>query len=147
MKKPPKNRDGFRSRGSELNYLHDLVAYWWHRDGGMSRIVHELERFEELLAASGLDDGSIALQEHWTLLHQVRGNFHQCSQHREREIVLIQRALEIGGPIGEINFEYLANKWLELAHFYVAEGKNERAKAAYVAATQLSQCHGFHIET
>lgn len=67
----------------------------------------DLLRFQELLTKRGEDDGSIQLQEHWTLYYSLIGNIGLQKHHLQRAIELIRMLLELGGPVADIDHEYL----------------------------------------
>ena len=145
MMKRPRKQSTFSSTGSELNYLNDWISYWWHQRLDQAKALQLCDRFEELLIPQGRDDGSLALQEHWGLLHEVRGNLDQAIWHREREIALLNRLFEISDPIGEIDHKYLANRLGGLAELYKQNGDLDKAVQALGTAKELAKAHKFHF--
>jgi hypothetical protein len=121
-------RTDFLNRADELNYVSDMVRYVASRKQLNSEVaVRFLEKFERLLKESGKDDGSIILQDHWSLFHEVRGDYRKAIPHREREIALIEQLFEIGGPVGPINKDFLSKTIQTLAQDYLAEGEQDKA--------------------
>jgi hypothetical protein len=126
-KRPPFRRD-FLGNGDELNYLSDVLTYLGSIDEtGTEEAIRLLGRFADLLNQRGLDDGSIMLQDHWALLHELRGNVAQAIVHRQREIALIERSFTLGGPVGDVNHAFLRAKMEMLAHDYCRHGEQEMA--------------------
>ena len=108
MSKRPKVRYDFLNNHDELNHLSDMI-HFYIQGGHTPPMPAEslLRRFHDLLTRVGLDNGSIVLQDHWALLHEVEGRKAQAIAHREREIELIERLFAIGGPVGDINDQFL----------------------------------------
>lgn len=67
----------------------------------------DLSRFHELLTTQGEDDGSITLQEHWTLYYTLIGNTGLQKHHLQRTIELVTMLLEVGGPVADFDHKYL----------------------------------------
>jgi hypothetical protein len=104
----PPLRTNFLGRADELNYLSDLVRCLAREtDDDINERSLTLARFEELLGESGVDDGSIILQDHWALFYEAQGDLGNAAQARAREIELIDNLFSIGGPVGPITSEYL----------------------------------------
>src|SRR4051812_34582531 len=98
MAKQPKRRRKFLNGGDELNYLSDKIcSHLQNRRRFPKRLEAILHRFHDILDESGLDDGSIMLQDHWALLHEAEGRMVEAIVHREREIELIEHLFSIGG--------------------------------------------------
>jgi hypothetical protein len=120
----------FLNDADELNYLSDKIQ-------SHSKTEHECPAemglvlccFHEILARVGLDDGSIILQDHWALLHEVEGRTKQAIEHREREIERIEHLFSIGGPVGPINQQFLIQTLHTLHQNYVRVGDFEKADA------------------
>ena len=94
-------RKKYLNEADELNCLADTLSMDSHYT------PDTLSRFHALLQARGEDDGSILLQEHWALYYAVIGNNIFSIKHYERAIELVHRLLTIGGPVGDINEEYV----------------------------------------
>ena len=87
----------------ELNDLADRLQSspmkrWYKRD---------LSRLQELLTKRGEDDGSIVLQEHWSLYYSLIGQTEQQKRHLHRTVELITMLLEMGGPVAEFDQKYI----------------------------------------
>jgi hypothetical protein len=139
--KKPETRNEFLNTTDERNHLSDMVQYFASRDQCQSEeAAPYLRRFQELLDECGPDDGSIMLQDHWALLHEVRSELPKAIMHREREIELTEQLLAIGGPVGPINEAFLAEKLCALARDYSQTGEfnkaNELLRRANRAAEQ-----------
>ncbi len=110
----PTSCDVFLGDRDELNELNRRLSYFYvEKLIELTESIRALERFEFLLNQIGTDDGSINLQEHWVLYHQITGNIDSEILHRENEIRLVQRLLSIGEPIGPFNETYL-NRLIEI---------------------------------
>jgi hypothetical protein len=128
MTKRPTPRSEFLGPPDELNYLSDMVTYFSSIGQiGSPEATALLARFAGLLEQSGLDDRSIVLQEHWALLHEVRGDMAQAIRHRERQIELIERLFAIGGPVGSVNYTFLRATMQKLVDNCRRHGQHERA--------------------
>ncbi len=90
----------------EMMDLNDLADRLQSRPKKKS-YKRDLSRFQELLTKRGEDDGSIQLQEHWTLYYSLIGNIGLQKHHLQRAIELIMMLLELGGPVADIDHEYL----------------------------------------
>ena len=105
----PRPRRRFLNVGDELNHLNNLVR-WWAAVELLESVegVKAVDRFQELLNASGTDDGSIMLQEHWAVYFGAVGDRMQALRHRVREVALVERLVQIGSPDGTFDQRYLA---------------------------------------
>jgi hypothetical protein len=121
----------------ELNHLNDKINYWWKERGNRSKAMHYIDRFSELLSHCGKDDGSIMLQDHWALLHEIRNEIVEAISHREKEIALVKRLFSIGGPVGIIDYKWLSDKLSELAILYEKNGENDRASSTLIEVEGL----------
>ena len=122
----------------ELNYLNGLLSPR-RREGATSPDTERaVRRFEDLLSSRGSDDGSISLQEHLTLLHEIKGGFATAALHCRREIDLLVRSLDLGGPVGPITVPYVAGRMVHLGRLYVASSDKEAAVAAFREAVRFS---------
>ena len=124
MKRPMKRHD-FLSSGDELNYLNDVVRYL-AAQGDVEKVAPCLNRMHELLRPMGTDDGSIMLQDHWAVLHEIRGDFVQAVPHRQREVELIEKLFEIDGPIAPVDFGFLIQTMDALANDYLQFGEVDK---------------------
>jgi hypothetical protein len=128
MIKQPDVRHSFVNEADELNYLNDMISFLsQNRMESASNLESLVHRFHELLARAGSDDGSIVLQDHWALLHEVKGRMAQAIPHRECEVERIERLFSIGGPIGPVNLEFLIECMRSLYRDYLATGNTEKA--------------------
>lgn len=139
-------RRKFSSVASELNYLNDRISYWWYVRRSQPDACRHSKRFNELLATCGTDDGSITLQEHWALLHEVSGNLKMAIAHREHEVLLIQSLLLIEGPIGGIDCQLLATRFVILANLYARIGNQTKSCEWFGLAKALGRAYGFDVE-
>lgn len=129
IQRPTKPRR-FLGPRDELNYLNDVLVYYASLSQvGTAKARKHLRRFAVLLNERGLDDGSIMLQDHWALYHELAGNYPQAIRHRKREIALIRRLFEIGGPIADVNEVFLSAKMDRLAEDYEQTGQLDLARA------------------
>src|SRR5687768_4318827 len=133
--KHPRMRRTFLNAGDERNYLADVIKFLAATARLRERAAAGyLRRLEASLKAEGPDDGSILLQEYWALLYEARGDVARAIPHREREVELIERLFEIGGPVESmvagysIDHAFLAREMRILHGHYLARG--ERRKAA-----------------
>lgn len=100
-------RSPFTSTGDELNYLADQIRGHTLPSGEFDPNASPfVERFATLLNASGSDDGSIMLQDHWALLCEVRHDFRRAVQHREAELLYLDELFGIDGPVGPIDRDF-----------------------------------------
>jgi hypothetical protein len=136
MKKPRK-RSRFKSDAAELNYLNEMISYYVPDKTRSDEFRTLCGRFRTLLEKQGRDNGSIALQEHWILLYRMLGDTNKAIWHQEREIVLLERLLEIGSPISEINNAYLHERLVNLAGLYRLAGANKEAALVLDKARRL----------
>jgi hypothetical protein len=86
----------------------------------------EIVRFGELLSDYAPDDEAIAIQEHWALLYELRGDIPGAITHRERAIAGIRRWIALG-PIPPLDHAYLAESLLKLAEDHWRIGNVGRA--------------------
>lgn len=141
----PQPPPSFLGPTDELNYWYDLIRYY-ERTAELSSVEAKncLRRFEQLLADAGMDDGTILIQKYWAVLHEARGNLSAAVPYREREIELIERLFEIGGPVRavvpahSIDYEYLSREMRILLRHYEALGQAERA--AELRRRMLRRC-------
>jgi hypothetical protein len=128
MAKRPKTRHDFLSDEDELNYLSDMIRFYLQTGRKPTRPVESLlHRFHDILACVGLDNGSIMLQDHWALLHEAEGRVAQAIEHREREIELIERLFAIGGPVGDLNEQFLTEVLNSLHQDFLHVGNVDKA--------------------
>ena len=126
--KRPRTRTHFHSTPDELNYLSEIAWYFASTASSQSsEAISCMKRFSELLESSGVDDGSIMLQDHWALFHEMRADIPAAIRHREREIELIERLFEIGGPVDPINYAFLARTMEKLLDCYSRKGEQTKA--------------------
>jgi hypothetical protein len=122
----PSSRNVFLGAADELNYLSDVIKYFSLEEGvGSEEAQEALGRFEKLLKESGVDNGSIILQDHWALLYEVRADLRAAVTHRKREIELIDELMAIGGPVDPINHEFLRSTIRRLCDDYALMGEQE----------------------
>jgi hypothetical protein len=139
MKRPAARID-FLNAGDELNYLSDFVRYFASKGASNSaEAAPFLQRFSDLLQQSGSDDGSILLQDHWALLHEIKGDIPKAIEHREREVELIERLFAIGGPIGSVDYSFLAEVMDVLLSHYVRQEAGAEAAALRVRIGQVRE--------
>lgn len=135
MKKPTKRCD-FLNDVDELNYLNDVVRYF-HIAGQSEKAAACLRRMEALLTPLDLDDGGIMLQDHWAVLHEVRGNIVEAIVHREREVELLDYLLSLG-PVPPME-PFLANAMRALANDYAQVGETEKEQQLRRRIEELEQ--------
>jgi hypothetical protein len=85
----PSLRRSFNSIADELNYLNEMISFWWYDRNDAKKSKYYCKRYAILLSRCGKENGSIMLQDHWALLCEVQGNISEAIIHREREIYLI----------------------------------------------------------
>jgi hypothetical protein len=126
--KRPRKRQTFRSEAAELNYLNDVIQSVSSRgEISSSELKILLRRFHELLVPSGLDDGSIMLQDHWAVFHEASSNFGSAIGHRVREVELIHKLFAIDGPVGPVDLSFLLDKLSSLQRLYRELGQDENS--------------------
>lgn len=141
--KQPETRSDFISEGDECNYLSDMITFYASTSPDDSLAVAAFtNRLGELLAKKGFDDGSIMLQSHWALYHESLGAFTMAVAHREREVELIERLFENGGPIGDLNYEFLAEVLRTLSNDYLRVGEASKATEALARSQSFPVNHG-----
>jgi tetratricopeptide (TPR) repeat protein len=112
----------------DLNHLNDVIRYHIaNATIDRADAQEALHRFGTALAESGLDDGSIMLQDHWALFHEARGDLPRAIAHRQREIELVESLFAFDGPVGPIDFAFLRNLQQILHRHYLALGEHEKA--------------------
>lgn len=129
----------------ELNRLHDRIRTHRIRPSCTAEFRQHCDRFEELLRDQGRDDGSIRLQEHWALLHELCDNAAEVLWHRQREVELIRRLLEIGGPVGGYDHPSLAKRLVALGTLYKAVREFAKAACVIREAEEIAEKHGFSL--
>jgi hypothetical protein len=134
----PKRRQSFRGPGNKLYHLRDMIEY--AVAGGNDRSLQRyLRLFGEALHESGTDDGSIMLQDHWAWWLELRHDYARAAKHRRREIQIVRRLFEMGGPIGPINKKFLKSIERSLARdeeLSAAASRSSAAKRPTLAARQ-----------
>lgn len=140
----PKRRQSFRGPGDKLNHLRDVIEY--AVASGTDRSVKRyLRLFGEALHESGTDDGSIMLQDHWAWWLELRHDYAQAAKHRRREIRLVRRLFELGGPIGPINEKFLKSIERSLARDEKLIAAASRLSATKRPTRAASGRHGSRI--
>ena len=146
MKERPTLRHSFLGPADELNYLSDWIRYFdLHKQMEHPNKAIVLRRFEGLLRDSGIDDGSIMLQDHWALFHEVQGDAQKAILHRKREIELIQELFAIQGPVGPINSEYLRQTIKSLIEDYARVGEQENTVQIARWLKELNEKRDSHL--
>lgn len=121
-------RTTFLGIGDELNYLNDVLTY--ARKEGLlhdCQYAISLRRFEQLIHEGEKDDGSIMLQDHWALFHELMGKFDDAARCREVELQRIAQAEKAGGPSDAFDITFRREVMLNLLHDYTQTQNNEDA--------------------
>ena len=141
MNQAPRSRRAFRGVADELDYLNEKISYWWHQRGERRHAIQFVDRFEELLQSLRTDDGSIVMQEYWGLLHEVRGSLKKAIAARKREAALIGKLLDIAGPVGPVDHEYLLATLLLIASLHLQADETSQSIDVLHEAEQLANTH------
>lgn len=141
MSQAPPTRRTFSSPADERDYLSEKISYWWHERGRRSEALRFCSRLEKLLGIVAAEDESIVVAEYRSLLHEVRRDLQQAIRFRKREVTLLQRLLEIGGPVGPVDYQYLADTLVLLGSLYAQSGNKLKAIEAVREAEELAALH------
>ena len=131
----PLHRSEFPNIGQELHHISDVIQAGKAKKEPLDEDL--VARFELLLQACGLDDGSIMLQEFWATLHEIKGDFEKAIFHRKRQVQLVEQLFAMGGPVGPIDDKYLASILRSLADSLMTTRRDEEAAQARNRAEEL----------
>jgi hypothetical protein len=165
MMKPPQNQFSFAPAGTEANYLYDKISYWWYIRHNRNRALAFSRRlFEKFLASEEKDDVSIAVQSHFALFFEVRGDLANAILHKRREIASLRKVIrwgtslpggyvlpsdwpveDLGVPKG-CDYLGLANSLCRLASLLNQSKKSKLARKAWEEALTLAQRYGFQLQ-
>lgn len=122
----------------ELNYLNDVLR---QQPTPVTRpsMRSALARFHTLLKARGRDDGSIMLQDHWSVYYERTGDYASAARCRTREIVLIDKLFAIDGPIEDVDENYLLEKLRALASDLEEIGSREALERVRIRIQELER--------
>lgn len=127
MLKPEFRSDDFLGPGDELNYLNDVIRYESFVGNLKSESAKKsIKRFEILLKSRGDDNGSIILQSHWSLLHEINKDYKSAVASRSKEADLVLKCLKLGGEIGPITIQFYVQVLQSLLRNYHMLGDEQK---------------------
>jgi len=92
----PAARKKFEGDWDELKYLYHKILYWYYNREDRRQASEFRDRFEELLKKlASRHPEAIFVEECWSVLYELDGDFDSAIEHREREIELILRLWKV----------------------------------------------------
>jgi hypothetical protein len=93
--KAPPTRRKFTGPWDRIDYLYRRVLYWLYDRGRASKARAFARPLKALLKRHDREPGSIFPEECWSLVYEAEGDLAQAIAHRQDEIRLIERYLQL----------------------------------------------------
>ena len=151
--KPIPTRRKFAHEWDEILYLYDKLLYWFYERKDRPRALRFCSRLARLLRKASPDHYAIRGEECWSLIWEARNNLGRAIEHRENEIRLIRRWLQLadGSPhrewlLQQCGPEDLSDRLDLLAILYHDAGNLDRALHTLRQSEQLCKANGIPFD-